>query len=64
MSGEIIFTKDNSLIGDGIPAPDIMEFPEASALCRTIRAPGLGLRSIKERVRSALSWHREGTSPC
>ena len=64
MSGEVVFTQDNSLISDGVPAPDIMEFPETSALCRTIWAPGLGLRSIKECVGSVPSWHGEGTCPC
>jgi hypothetical protein len=58
MSSEVVFAKDDSLISHGVPAPDIMVFPEASALRRTVWAPGLGLCSIKECLGSDLSWHK------
>ena len=49
--------KDDSLISLGVPAPDIMVFPETSALRRTIWAPGFDFFSIKDCVGSELSWH-------
>ena len=56
---EVVFLKNDGLIFNVVPAPDMMELPQATTICRAIRPPCCALGCVEQSGQRLFRRHGE-----